>query len=237
MCGVTFLWTACKTLSMFWGWAMENNSWKYDSAMWEICSWEVHHLSSKSNTPDIWFFLRRWLARLWKYFVFLSPTGSQIDQDLCRQKSSSWWIMFVILALRLLMDLTFSVLFCKHNSSKIFLFFLQLWFWESKGKSTPINKSKMTSFYLFKQPRHWASIRYNWVPSHLYDIFIVRVSGPSLLKSVWYLLPQGGVRPNVGSDKNWAVVRIRCLKVSDLHLSKFIPPFNRGACPIQSFLH
>ena len=101
---------------------MENNSWKYDSAMWEICSWEVHHLSSKSNTPDIWFFLRRWLARLWKYFVFLSPAGSQIDQDLCHQKSSSWWIMFVILALRLLMDLTFSALFYKHNCSKIFCF-------------------------------------------------------------------------------------------------------------------
>ena len=107
---------------MFWGWAMENNSWKYDLATWAICSSEVHHFSSESNTPEIWFFLQRWLARLWKYFVFLSPVGSQIDRDLCRQKSSSWWILFVISALRLLMVLTFSALFCKHNSSRIFCF-------------------------------------------------------------------------------------------------------------------
>ena len=147
---VTFLWTACKTLSMFWGWAMENNSWKYDSATWAICSSEVRHLSSESNTPEIWFFLRRWLARLWKYFVFLSPVGSQINQDLCRQKSSSWWIMFVISALRLLMVLTFSTLFYKHNSSMIFFFSCNCGFKSPKISQLQSTRAKQHLFIFSK---------------------------------------------------------------------------------------
>ena len=51
---------------------------------------DVHHCSCSSRNPWIWFFRLCWLALWWKYFVFLSPTGSQIALDRCLQKNSSY---------------------------------------------------------------------------------------------------------------------------------------------------
>ena len=50
----------------------------------------VHQTPFESCRPSMVFFLRHWLARWWKYFVFLSPVGSQMNRDCWHQNTSSW---------------------------------------------------------------------------------------------------------------------------------------------------
>ena len=58
--------------------------------MFATSSPPVCHTPSLSYNHSISFFLHLWLALWWKNFVFLSLASSQIDLDLCRQKTSSW---------------------------------------------------------------------------------------------------------------------------------------------------
>ena len=86
---VTTLSTESRTVSMFTGLAVVNRPWKYCSATMAMCLSQVHHSPFWSSTPCMWFFLCLWLALWWKYLVFLSLAGNQMDLDLCLQKSSS----------------------------------------------------------------------------------------------------------------------------------------------------
>ena len=119
MFGVITLSTKSNTLIKFIEFAELNRSWKYCSATWAIWSSMVHQAPSLSVTPKMLFFRWRWLARWWKYLVFLSLAGNHIDQYLCRQKSSSWWRMVLISIFKVLIMGRCLTLFCNVIPSNI----------------------------------------------------------------------------------------------------------------------
>lgn len=100
----------------------------------------------------MWFLRQCWLAWLWKYLVFLSPTSNQIERDLCCQNSSSWWIRLLMSTLRSLMEPTHAALFSKHNCSKIFCFSCN-WVFVDPKVLRPQSASANLHLFIFSKSR------------------------------------------------------------------------------------
>ena len=73
-------------------------------------------------------------------------------------------------------------------------------------KTSRPQSTKVSFFYFFEQPRHWATKGHLGLPSRLDDIYTVRVSGPSLFKPLWYFFLFGLPRGLYG-DEDWYMIR------------------------------